>query len=145
MTLLHLAYLQQLSELLDNHKPLAARYGYIANEIAQKFTVHTKGVDAPKLLHCFACQAPITCSNIKPKGGKIIVHCDLCDLRRHYSISRRKKDRKKNVGDRLVAKTSAEPIVTEVLVHQPNNDHKIAACAEGAKPVAKLQKSKKRN
>ena len=87
MTLHHLAYLQQLSDLLeDKHKPLAAHYGYIAREIAYKHVVHSSGLDSPKLRHCRACQTPITSSDVKCDDGKLHIRCPLCGLSRNYRV-----------------------------------------------------------
>lgn len=80
---LNLAYLQQISDLIeDKHKPLAAQYGYIAKKIALKSVVSIKGSDPPKSRRCKACQAPITCDNVKIKKKKIFASCSLCGYSR---------------------------------------------------------------
>lgn len=89
MTFLHLAYLQQVSDLLEErHQPLAARLGFIASKISAKHLVHVNGADTPKLRRCKACQAPITCDDIRSAKKKIFVKCSLCGLERHYSVSK---------------------------------------------------------
>lgn len=88
-TLAHLAYLQQASDLLeDKHKPLAARLGFIAKKISTKHLVHSNGADPPKLRHCKACQAPITCEDVKSKRKSLNIKCSLCGLTRKYSNSK---------------------------------------------------------
>lgn len=88
MTLHHLAYLQQVSELIeDKHKPLAARFGFIAKKISSKHMIHIRGFDPPKLRRCKACQAPITCDNIKSKDHSLRVGCSLCGYKRKLSVS----------------------------------------------------------
>lgn len=83
----HLSYLQQLSDLLeDKHKPLAARFGYIAKKIASKHVVHINGADPPKLRHCFCCHAPITSSDVRCNGAKLFIECSLCGQRRRYNV-----------------------------------------------------------
>lgn len=80
---LNLAYLQQISEIIeDKHKPLAAQYGYIAKKIALKNLVSITGSDPPKLKRCKACQAPINCDNVRTKKKKIVVTCSLCKYSR---------------------------------------------------------------
>lgn len=87
MTHLHLSYLQQVSDLLeDQHKPLAAKLGYIAKKIASKHVVHTSGTDSLKLRHCQSCQAPITCTDTKCDKGKLILKCSLCGNTRRYRV-----------------------------------------------------------
>lgn len=102
MTFVHLAYLQQVSELLeDKHKPIAARLGFIAKKIASKHLVHIKGTDSPKLRRCKACQAPITCADVKSKNGSLHVRCPLCGVERKYSTAQRSPSEasEEGVGD----------------------------------------------
>ena len=73
--------------LEDKHKPLAARLGFIAKKIASKHLVHIKGLDPPKLRRCKACQAPITCEDVKSKRKLLVITCSLCGIKRHYSNS----------------------------------------------------------
>lgn len=107
MTFLHLAYLQQVSDLLeDKHKPLAARLGYIAKKISTKHLIHTNGADQPKLRRCKACYAPITTDNIKSRRRKLLIHCSLCGFKRKYSISNwaQQTTLKDNVSDSIEKK-----------------------------------------
>lgn len=101
MTYLHLAYLQQLSQLLGHqHKNLAGRLGYIAKKISQKHVVHTNGADLPKLFLCKACQTPVDVRDVQSKGKKTILKCPSCGFKRSYSNSRvrpnKKASKKKN-------------------------------------------------
>lgn len=82
-----LSYLQQVSDLLqDKYKRLAARLGYIAKLIQLGQQVHTRGTDAPRLMRCKACHAPINFDNIRHEERWIHIKCSLCGLRRKYSI-----------------------------------------------------------
>lgn len=93
----HLAYLQQVSDLVESHsKPLAARLGFIAKKICAKHTVHISGLDAPKLRKCKACYAPITVDDIKFQDKQLLVKCSLCGIQRRYGqkISSRKSTRR---------------------------------------------------
>lgn len=110
MTFLHLAYLQQVSDLLeDQHKPLAARLGFIASKISSKHLVHVNGADPPKLRRCKACQAPITCDNVRPEARKILVKCSLCGFQRRYSIAsdHPKQQQKRQPDERAGATATA--------------------------------------
>lgn len=80
MQFVHLSYLQQLSDLLeDKHKSQAARLGYIAKQIREKYVVHINGADTPKLTRCKVCHGPITCDNVYMRKKKQFVKCSLCD------------------------------------------------------------------
>lgn len=92
MTLHHLAYLQQVSDILESScKPLAARLGFIAKKIASKHVIHIKGIDAPKLRRCKACQAPITVSDVKFNRKQIVASCSLCKFQKRYGQQARKR------------------------------------------------------
>lgn len=87
MNLYHLSYLQQASELLeDEHKPVAAKLGYIAKKVAARFTIHTQGADPPKLRRCKACQAPITSGDLRVADKRLVARCSLCGFKRHFSL-----------------------------------------------------------
>lgn len=89
---LHLSYLQQVSDLLqDKHKRLAARLGYIAKKIQQKHVVHIKGIDAPRLRKCKACQGPLNVEDIRHEVQWIVVKCPLCSLTKRYGLLDDKK------------------------------------------------------
>lgn len=95
MTLLHLAYLQDISDILEaNHKPLAARLGFIAKKISCKHLVHIKGSEPSKLRRCKSCQAPITSDNVKSKDKALKVTCSLCGFSRHFSVNQSDKAKK---------------------------------------------------
>lgn len=97
-TYLHLSYLQQVSDLLENeHKPLAARLSFIAKKISSKHQIHINGADVPKLRHCKACQAPITCDNIRSKSKSLVVKCSLCGFTKSYS--HKSKEVKKEIAN----------------------------------------------
>lgn len=92
MAHLHISYLQQASEILqEDYKPLAARLNNIAKRIAAKHVIKIKSVDSPKLMFCKTCQAPFTCDNFRVgKKESIIVKCSLCELTRRYKITEKK-------------------------------------------------------
>lgn len=113
MNHLHLAYLQQVSQLInDKHKPLAAYYAYISKKIELKHLVHIRGADPPKTSRCKACQAPITCDNIQSRAKKLVVKCSLCGFIRMFSNSRkyRLKSYQKPVDEINECNSSKEPI-----------------------------------
>lgn len=96
MNLNHLSYLQQVSDLIeDDHKSLAAHYGYIAKKIASKNVIHLSGIDPSRLRHCAACQAPITSRDLKNDKGKLNVKCTLCGLKRSYPIAKKQERKQK--------------------------------------------------
>lgn len=89
-TYLHLSYLQQLSDLLeDKHKTQAARLNYIAKQICEKHVVHISGYDPPKLKRCKACQAPILSDDLLIENKMLVKKCSLCGFKRRYGIHKR--------------------------------------------------------
>lgn len=93
----HLTYLQQISDIIeDKHKPLAAYYGHIAQKIAKNHVVHLNGADPNRLRHCSACQAPITCDNLKSRKGKIKVRCSICGWQCNYGVEKRSSRENQN-------------------------------------------------
>lgn len=110
MNHLHLSYLEQVIEFIeDDHKPLAARYGYIAREIAFKHVFHLKGTDPTRLRRCKSCQAPITSSNIKSLKGHIHIKCEICGSRRNYKFGSKDKIKQSNTS----VSSEREPEVDE--------------------------------
>lgn len=102
----HLAYLQQVSEILeDEHKRLAARLGYIAKKISAKYVIHVNGVDTPKLRRCKVCQSQITLGEIHYKSKTIHIKCSLCGTQRRYPVAKKKKGRKQDIEPSQDSKT----------------------------------------
>lgn len=93
MQFIHLSYLQQLSELLeDKTKSQAARLGFIAKQIQEKHVIHINGADTPKLRRCKACHGPITCDDVINKKKNLTIKCSLCGNTKRYIDSKFKPE-----------------------------------------------------